>query len=171
MCPYCEKFNTAVLSQEDKFKKDYLDSNKVYFELRLGDFLDETHSVNSHRANLSGYCAAKQNKFWPYYNALQTKLDQEFYSKNIGVKGGSEMPKQPDSLYLDTASAVGLDADAMDKCLDDSAVETELNQNSKKGQAIIRSGVPYFVFGQYQSSGFGGDYTTVQQMFKAGGVK
>jgi protein-disulfide isomerase len=169
MCPYCSKFARALESGAEQFENDYIKNNKVLFELRLANIVGD-HNVNGERSNVTGYCAAKQEgKFWLYYNALQEKLWQEFYSKGIAdKKGAPEMPQLDDNFYFDVARDNGLDIDQMKECLADGAARAEMEKNTRRTQNSIQSGVPYFVFNSYASSGFDDDYNTVRMMFEAG---
>lgn len=166
MCPYCANFSLALSEGMDEFKKNYADTNKVYLEIRLADIIAD-HNVNSHRANLATYCAAEQGKFWNFYPALQKYLYENFYKK-----GTSATEKIEDKFYINLAEKNNIDKKKFASCLDSKKVEQELERASTKTMHII-TGAPYFVFGKYRSSGFpsGGDFSTIEQMFRAGGVK
>jgi protein-disulfide isomerase len=172
LCPYCAKYQAALESHRDEFQRDYIDTGKVYYELRLADIVSE-HNVNSYRGNLAGYCAARQGKeqFWRYYNAVQDYMTETYYSRGIGdQKGAPEVPHFGNEVYHDLARDVDLDLAQFTPCLDDEETKTELDRNSAKARATGLSGVPYFVFNSYRSSGFDGTYSTIQQMFRAGGA-
>lgn len=174
MCPYCTFFTLALHDNEDDFKQNYLDNDKIYFELRLADILVEKND-NSHRANTSAYCAADGGKFWDYYIALQDHLNETYWqyvdwSKVKQSNEKSDMEVIDDKVYLDIASSVGLDSDTMLDCMDNNKeIQTKLASATTKSGNVV-TGVPYFVFNDYRSSGFGGDYNTIKQMFKAGGA-
>lgn len=173
LCPYCAKFNIALNEHGDDFRRDYLDNNKVYYELRLADTISD-HNLNSYRGNIAGYCAARAGaeKFWAFYDAVQTYMNETYYSKGIGdKKGAPEIPQFDNQVYFDLARDGGLDMEPFRSCLDNQETKTELEQNTTRARATITSGVPYFVFNNYKSSGFDGSYSTIEQMFRAGGVK
>lgn len=172
MCPYCAKFNSAVNSEKERFQSEYLDSNKVLFELRLADMISD-HNENSYRGNIAGYCAARQDgKFWDFYDNTQDYLTENYYSKGIGdKKGAPEIERWEDSVYYQIATDSGLDMPEFQSCFDNQETKSALEKNTAKASYAVKSGVPYFVFNDYTSSGFEGSYGTVQQMFRAGGVR
>lgn len=175
MCPYCSFFTLALHQNEEDFKQNYLDNNKIYFELRLADILANKND-NSHRANTASYCAADAGKFWDYYISLQNYLNETYWrhidwSTFRPSSDKSDMEVIDDKVYLDIASNVGLNKDDMLDCMNNNSdVKTNLAKATSKSTAVV-SGVPYFVFNNYRSSGFGGDYSTIKQMFKAGGAE
>jgi protein-disulfide isomerase len=176
MCPYCAKFHAALQAGYDDFRRDYLDTNKIYYELRLVDIVSE-HSKNSYRGNIAGYCAARQpGKFWGFYDNMQDYLTDNYYSKGIGdKKGAPEIPKWDDQIFYDQAEQSDLDMTEFKDCFDAEQPKDVLAANTRKAQMSMTknsiSGVPYFVFNNYVSSGFEGNYSTIQRMFKAGGVQ
>jgi protein-disulfide isomerase len=176
MCPYCAKFHHALQASFDDFQRDYLDTNKIYYEIRLADIVSE-HSDNSYRGNIAGYCAARQpGKFWNFYDNMQAYLTDNYYSKGIGdKKGAPDIPKWDDQVFYDQAAAADLDPDQFRDCFDNQLPKDTLAANTRKTQISMSnnsiSGVPYFVFNDYTSSGFEGNYATIKRMFKAGGVE
>lgn len=174
MCPYCTFFTLALHENEKDFQQNYLDNNKIYFELRLADILVDKND-NSHRANTSAYCAADGGKFWEYYVELQDYLNEKYWkhvdwSKVKQSNEKSDMEIIDDKVYLDIATKAGLNSDTMLDCMDNNKeIQASLTKATSKAGAVV-TGVPYFVFNDYRSSGFGGDYSTIKQMFKAGGA-
>jgi protein-disulfide isomerase len=152
----------------EKLDSAYFSNKKVLFELRLADIISD-HNENGVRSNESGYCAAKQDKFWPYYEAMQDALTTDFYNKGIAdKKGAPDMPKLDDGYYLAAAKTAELNQDEFKRCLADGSSLDELNRATDKARRVIQSGVPYFIFDSFVSSGFDGDYDTVRMMFEAG---
>ena len=174
MCPYCTFFTLALHENEKDFKTNYLDTNKIYFELRLADILVDKND-NSHRANTASYCAAEGGKFWDFYVSLQDYLNETYWkhvdwSKVKQSNEKSDMEVIDDQVYLNIAFEAGLDRDEMLDCMDNNKdVQSKLATATTKSSVVV-TGVPYFVFNEYRSSGFGGDYSTIKQMFKAGGA-
>ncbi|MDR1032744.1 MAG: DsbA family protein [Candidatus Nomurabacteria bacterium] len=167
-CPYCARFNRAL---GEDFEKDYIKTDKLFFELRLTDVIAE-HSVNSTRGGETGYCAAQQDKFWPYYDAILAKLKADYHDKGIGVsKTSPQIPKLDDSYFLDAAKTAKLDVGKVQACLKDGSGLKELRANTARAAQVLPSGVPFFILNSYYSSGFEGNYDTVKLMIKAGGVK
>ncbi|MDR3125533.1 MAG: thioredoxin domain-containing protein [Candidatus Nomurabacteria bacterium] len=175
MCPYCAKFYLALHDSFDDFQRDFIDTDKIYYELRLVDIVSE-HSQNSYRGNIAGYCAARQpDKFWGFYETMQNYLTDNYYSKGIGdKKGAPEIPKWDNQVFYDQAEQSDLNMDEFRDCFDTQQPKDTLATNTRKAQISMQtnsiSGVPYFIFNDYTSSGFEGNYSTIQRMFKAGGV-
>lgn len=171
-CPHCAVFHNAIA--DSSFSKDYIESGKVQFEIRVTSFLQEK-SVNSERAGESAYCAADQGKFYEYYDGIVKKMTKDYFDNGIGTSPTApRIPKLDDSYYLDVAKERELDVDAMKQCLDTNKMLATLNTATRKTAQILPygSGVPYFVINDtFKSSGFDGDYQTVQQMLRAGGVE
>lgn len=175
MCPYCSKFHFALQDNYEEFERDYLNTNKIYYELRLADMIED-HNKNSHRGNIAGYCATEQEgKFWGLYDTFQRYLTDNYYSKGIGSKvGEAEIPEWDNQVFYDLAENSGLEMEAFRDCFDNEKPKETLEKNTSKTQASMSnnsiSGVPYFIYNNYVSSGFDGNYSTIKQMFKAGGA-
>ncbi|MDR2336661.1 MAG: DsbA family protein [Candidatus Nomurabacteria bacterium] len=173
-CPYCDDFSRAWAEHESEFKSDYIESGKVYLEYRLTDIISD-HSPNAERGGEGGYCAATQGTFWEYYHEMLKKLQEDYHSKGIGVsKTSPKIPELDDDYFVEPARAVAeyatLDVGKFESCMKNHEALPELKQNTTKASAVVNGSVPYFVFNDFVSSGFGGDYATVKMMFKAGGV-
>jgi protein-disulfide isomerase len=166
-CPYCDNFSRAIMDNAVEFEENYLTNDAVYYELRLTDIISD-HSVNSERAGEAGYCAAKQGKFWQFYEGILAKLWEDYHSKGIGTsKTSPKIPELDDEYYL---VGEGLDMEVLSGCLEGHETLKELKNNTTKASAVVKGSVPYFIFNDFVSSGFGGDWATVKMMFKAGGV-
>jgi hypothetical protein len=161
-CPYCDKFSNALHANARDFNENYIDNGKIYYEMRVTNInYYSGHSDNSTPAGESTYCAARQGKFWEYYEAILDKLYVDYHSKGIGVSKTSE--KIPDlelSYYYEAAAAVELHNEEFVKCMEDHEALEELNNATLKSQNQIESGVPYFVFGKFKTSGFNGNWNT-----------
>lgn len=167
-CPYCAAFNNTA--REGSFEEDYIESGKVRMEVRMVSLLPNN---NSQRASESTYCAADQNKFFEYYDALVQQFTEDYFDKNIGTSATApQVPKLDDEYYLDTAASVGIDTQQMAQCMDDNEQLATLQANTRKASSMLPygTGVPYFVINDFTSSGFGGDYSTITQMMRAGGI-
>jgi protein-disulfide isomerase len=167
-CPYCAKFNHALGKD---FERDYIETDKLFFELRLTDIISD-HSVNSTRGGETGYCAAEQEKFWAYYDTILNNLKVDYHDKGIGVsKTSPKIPQLEDEYYLNAAREAKLDEEKFKTCLADGSGLKELRANTEKAAQLLPSGVPFFILNNYSSSGFEGNYDTVKRMIKAGGIK
>lgn len=161
-CPYCDKFSNALHANADDFNANYIDNGQIYYEMRITDMNYYTgHSNNSRPAGESMYCAARQDKFWDYYQALLDKLYEDFHSKGIGVDRTSPSPPELElSYYFDVAETVSLRNEAFVSCLENNEALEELTAATTKAQKQIEGGVPYFVFGNFRTSGFDGNWNT-----------
>ena len=80
MCPYCDKFAIAMDKHLDDFKKEYVEDQKVFYELRLTNLLASFHPdegdlvENSTNSALAGYCASDQGNFWGWYGWILFSL-------------------------------------------------------------------------------------------------
>ena len=100
-CPYCDKFSYALIANKEDFEENYLNNNQVYFEMRVTymNYLSG-HSNNSKPAGEATYCAAKQEKFWNYYDTListlyddGTEVVSNYTDKSYAHKGVEIHPK------------------------------------------------------------------------------
>lgn len=161
-CPYCDKFSNALTANKEDFETNYINNNKVHFEIRITqlNYLSG-HSDNSQPAGEGAYCAAKQQKFWDYYESILAKLYEDYHSKGIGVSKTSEkMPNLEMSYFYDAAETAGLEMDPFKSCMENHETLEELEKNTTRAQKQIESGVPYFVFGDFKMSGFDGNWDT-----------
>lgn len=169
LCPWCAKFSMQLWNNKDELTKKYLDNKDFYLELRIGNYLGpgKNGETDSQDSAESVYCAARQNKFWEYYESLIGKLNDDYYSKNIGYHGGPQVPQLERSYYDDAAQKAGLDSAAFTKCLDDGTGKADVAKVTKSSTELS-GGLPYFRFNSYKSNGFNGDWSTIQKMFDAG---
>lgn len=161
-CPYCDKFSNALTANKADFEANYIDNGKIFYEMRIThiNYLSG-HSDNSKPGGESAYCAAKQQKFWPYYESILAKLYQDYHSKGIGVSKTSEkMPNLDVSYFYQAAETAELDLDSFKTCMENHETLAELEKNTTRAQKQIESGVPYFVFGDFKFSGFDGNWNT-----------
>jgi len=182
MCPYCNKFALAMDAHLDEFKKDYVEDQKVYYELRLTDLLSYYHPEseetvsNSHNSARAGYCAAKENKFWEYYGWLLNKLSADYYVYDIGTAPGKEsIPKLETTYFTEVGDDIeGLSSETMADCIGSDEIIAKVNKYTNRARNIVKSGLPYYVFGGYTAPGFDGnwdiehDWKQARLLFDAG---
>lgn len=167
-CPHCANFHNVAT--DSSFDKDYIDSGKVRMEIRTTSLLS---NVNSVRAGESAYCAADQGKFYAYYDEIVKQFTKDYFNKGIGISPTSpKVPKLDDSYYINATSGAGLNVDEMKTCLDSGEKSSDVEIATQKAINQGVMGVPAFDVnnGTYTGSGFGGGYSTIEQMMKAGGV-
>ena len=84
MCPYCNLYAQEVYHNEEEFEK-YLEENDVLYEVRVTDMLYESNDLKFSRVSAEGaYCANREGKFWDYYHAALTALEEDYYNRGIG---------------------------------------------------------------------------------------
>jgi hypothetical protein len=179
-CPYCAK--EANAARDAKFDKEYMDSGRLNYEIRVTDTLamgSDRPSVNSTRGGEAIYCAADQGKFWEYYYKMLDKIKADYYDKGIGgYHGAPEIPKIDDSYYFDGAKDIGVDVAKMTKCMNDGTglkklrVATDSALRTNRNAQGKGNGLPaIFVDGKFVSAGFGeGGFEDFKKMLTAAGV-
>jgi len=183
MCPYCDKFAIAMDKHLDDFKKDYVDDQKVFYELRLtrllSDFHPEEESVanNSTNSAMAGYCASDQGKFWEWYGWILDKLNADYFSKGIGDSAAAteHIPQLEPSYFTAVGDKIeGLDEGRLTQCVENKEMASTVDNNTQRAAKIISGGLPYYVFDSYVSPGFDGnwevehDWSNAKIMFDAG---
>lgn len=169
VCPYCIAFENAIVEHEEEFQK-YLAENDVLFEVRLSDFLyeyGESTPINSRYSALGTYCAKNEGKFWDYYNKAVASVWNDFF-KSGGKSGVYKMSNIDKTYWIDLGKSVGL-GETFENCVKNDETLSEIKQNAAK-TAKLASGMPYFKFNSYTSSGFdlSWDYNYVLMYFNAG---
>lgn len=170
-CPYCLKFAEAVNSHRKEFNENYIDNGKVRFEVRVTQYnYQASGNENSRTAGESTYCAADQDKFWPYYEALTHKMYEDYYSENAA---GTGMPEFDTEFYASLAKSAGLDVAKFTTCLENGTMASKIESATSKYLASGAEGVPYFLFNGNKVAGFGGtwdmdnNYQLADKMMKA----
>jgi len=159
MCPYCDYFSRAIMSEQEEFEK-YLADNDIVYEMRITDFLNEygeagVYSENSAEAAL---CATEENKFWDFYHATMTALDRDYHSKGVGnSKTAPHITDITDEYWLNIGYSVGL-SDRFTDCYKNHEQLEHVRENTAKTAKIMQksgqSGMPYFKFNQFETTGF-----------------
>lgn len=170
-CSNCAVFTGAT--KQGDFNGDYIDNGKVFMEVRIVPLLQDRRQ-NAVRSAESTYCAADQQKFWPYYEALVADFTANYFDKGVAVGPTTpDIPKLDDAYYARIAQSVGLDGDKMASCLQKGEKSEEVKSAVTRTAATLPygSGVPYFQINDFSSSGFEGGYPAVQRLMQAGGVK
>ncbi|MBR3365677.1 thioredoxin domain-containing protein [Candidatus Saccharibacteria bacterium] len=173
-CPYCDVWSRLTLQNKDDFK-DYIEKNHILYEVRVTEFLYEN---SSHRPDMSrwgakgSYCAAKQNKFWEYYEAGVMSLWEDYHSKGIGnAKDSPMISGMTEDYWTDkVAKKAGVNQEDFISCYGSDETLAAVKKNTEKAYNAVQSGLPYFVFGNWSQSGFdpSWDYNYVKQYLAAG---
>ena len=167
-CPYCDKFSDALMTHWDEFQSEYIEGKGIFFEVRITDMnYLSGHSNNSRPAGEGAYCAAKQGKFWDYYNLAVTSIWNDYF-KSSGKAAFSRMSSIGKDYWINIGKQIGLNED-FENCVENEETLAEIKTNAEK-TAKLANGMPYFKFNDYTSSGFdlswGYDY--VMMYFQAG---
>ena len=126
-CPYCMHYWQGT---EAQIIQDYVATGKVYYEYRsVGGFV----GPESADAADAAYCAADQNKFWEYHDILFANWKGE----NVG-------DFTPDKLRQ-FASAIHLNLDQFNTCLNAGAHNDQVTQDVSAAKAAGVSGTPAFI--------------------------
>ena len=160
-CPYCDKFSDAVQANMEDFSKRYIEDENVYFEIRMTDMNYKSgHSNNSKPGGEAAYCAADQGKFWEFYHEALSTLYEDFHSKGVGVDKTSPKIRDLENEYFyGIAERSGVEINRFKTCFDNHEMEHTLDVNTNRASSIL-SGVPYFVFDKFKTSGFAGNWNT-----------
>ena len=161
-CPYCDKFANAIAKHDADFKKEYIEDQHVYYEVRMTALVNKMHKYDNSQLSAEGsYCAAKQNKFWDYYHAALDQLWEDYHSKGIGVDRDSEhIPELGMDYFLAIGKKAGLEEESFNTCMNNHEAADEVEKNTIRAQQITKGGIPYYQFGDFKTGGFDGNWDT-----------
>lgn len=166
-CHYCLKVHEARTGTD--FKKDYIDSGKVYYEMRIVAVLD---TPNTPRGAEAAYCAADQKKYWEYTDAILNKINTDYFEKGVGLGPGyPSIELLPVSYYSGPTASLGMDKTTFENCVTNNQHEQEIKTATNRAIAAKVTGLPFLVVNDYTSNGFTGGYANLQAIMKAGGVQ
>ncbi|MGV9773302.1 DsbA family protein [Streptosporangium sp. NPDC003464] len=133
-CKYCAAFARQTLPA---LMSEYVAQGKLRIEWRDAPVLSQ-HSVNT---AIAARAAARQNLFWPYYEAL--------YARTFA--GKSDWSRKE---FIAIAASIGkLDVAAFTKALDDPATAQLVEKEAATSHALGVSGTPTFVLGDQAVNG------------------
>ena len=174
-CPYCDVWSRAVIENKDDFKRDYIEGKDILYEVRVTEFLYEygEHAPDmSHWSAKGTYCAAKQNKFWEYYEAGIMALWNDYHSKGIGTtKGGPTIDDMEETYWTEkVATTAGVAKEEFSDCYGSDDTDSAVKKMTEKAARNVESGLPYYVFNSWTQSGFdqSWDYSYVRNYLEAG---
>ena len=114
-CPVCAHFNENTFPQ---FKQNYIDTGKVYYVFRVFPLRSDDGAAEKIARCLP------EDKYFPFIDLLfrnQSKWDVEYGVQD--VRG--ELARM--------ARVAGLSADQADKCMDDTSLDSTINQVAQDG--------------------------------------
>ena len=170
-CSFCADLHKAM---GDEFKKTYIDNGKLSFETRIVNLLSGV-SVNTVKGNQAAFCSAEQDKYWEYSHEIITRIDNDYFSKGIGVKNVAnpvKISQLDDEYFVEPARVVGLDVSRFQDCIGGDLYLDEIENNSNRAIQLGVNGLPSIKVNSYTASGFGGGgYEELKLILKAGGVE
>jgi protein-disulfide isomerase len=125
-CSYCAEMEGVI----DDILKEY--SENILFVWKDYPLLD-----GSWGAAKAGRCANEQNNFWPYHDLLfqnQDKLDDQY--------------------YLQTATALNLDINKFQNCLNNPEIDRLIEDDVNEGFFLKADATPYFFINNFRVSGY-----------------
>jgi protein-disulfide isomerase len=125
-CPYCAQF---ALNAQAGFIEKYVKTGKVYFTYIPFSFI----GPESVRAAEAAYCAADQNKFWEFHDAL---------FKN---QGGENTGVFSDNKLIGFAQKTGLNMAEFRSCFDSGKYKEKVQTDLNDGKARGVTGTPSFI--------------------------
>lgn len=169
MCPYCNYYGKIIWENDAEFKQ-YLEDNKIAYEVRMTDMLYEGSGVELSRPAAEGaYCAARDGRFWDYYHAALDHLFKDYYEKGIGYSKTAPMiTDMTRDYWKKIGEEIGL-TDSFKTCFDNGDAVSELQENTFKASTYA-AGLPYFSFGKFSTGGFdpSWEWGTVKSMLNQG---
>ena len=145
-CPYCKRFWEQT---EAQIIDAYVRTGKVYFTYRsAGNWVSGNigqGGVESENSAMAAYCAADQNKFWEFHDALFTNV--------LGEDAGSFTERRLQAM----ADTLGLNSSDFKSCYGNNKYKDQVNQDFNDARAAGITGTPFFVLtytvsGQTQNS-------------------
>lgn len=138
-CPFCQRFWKET---EGQIIDTYVKTGKVQYTYRsAGNWVSHNiaasqggpEGVESQNAAMAAYCAADQNKFWEYHDALFTNV--------LGEDAGSFTGRRLQAI----AQTVGLDMNAFSSCYSSDKYKAQVDQDFKDAISAGIQGTPFFV--------------------------
>ena len=138
LCPYCAKVNAEVIPQ---IQSNYIDTGKVYYELRLVGVL----APDSMRAAEGAYCAAEHGKFWNYINTAYDDTWKNYYS--LGMEPGDVSnfnETQFDAFVRKVGITGSLENMEWHQCMDENKYRSTVEKNKSDMDKMEAYGTPHF---------------------------
>ncbi len=136
-CPACGRF--SVLTEPD-IRKKFVNTGLVRW--RFIDFPLDVHK-NTWQASRAAACAAEQDHFWEFHDALYSTQDQ----------WNGETTDNPDKFMKQLGRQLGLDATKFDQCIDSKKYQAKIQAHYALAQARQVAQTPTFIIGSHQFAG------------------
>ena len=125
-CPYCGDF---AKNAQQQLIADYVKTGKIKYDFKNLAFLGE----ESVQAAQAAACAADQNKFWPFHDAIYANQSGE----NKGAFSASRLEQ--------IAKVAGLNVDDYKTCVSNDTHKDDVAATTTQGRAIPITSTPSFV--------------------------
>jgi protein-disulfide isomerase len=125
-CPRCERH---VQSTEPEIKKEYVETGSVAYVFKHFPW----RGTDSFSAALASECANEQGKFWQYHDIL--------FQNQQGVDSGWASREK----LKEFASAIGLDRQQFDSCLDSEKYKSNIDRDLALVQELGLDTTPSFL--------------------------
>jgi protein-disulfide isomerase len=119
-CPFCSRF---ALQTAPALRRQYGERIRWIF---VNYPLQSIHP-NAYEAALAGECAAEQDRFWPFYDAM--------FSGRHSLSGTG---------YAEAAEAIGMDEERFQACYRNADHAEEVDLDVKEGEKFYILGTPTF---------------------------
>jgi protein-disulfide isomerase len=125
-CPRCERY---VQSTEPEIRKEYIETGNVAYVFKHFPW----RGTDSFSAALASECANEQGKFWEYHDVL--------FQNQQGVDSGWASREK----LKEFASAIGLDRQQFDSCLDSEKYKSNIDRDLALVQELGLDTTPSFL--------------------------
>lgn len=136
-CPFCKRYFDDVFSQ---IKKEYIDTGEIKYAYRD---LPLSFHANAHREAQAAECAREQGDDVVYF-----KYHDEIFKRTTSNGTGLAL----DQLSV-IANDLGLDGDALQKCLDSEKYKAEVDKDLTDASTAGANGTPTFFIGKSTANG------------------
>lgn len=146
-CPVCKAANSSVLKQ---IEENYVNTGKARLEFKQFPFLGN----ESYTAAQASQCAADQDKFWPYHDAL-------FAAQGAENSGTFSVTK-----LTSLAANVGIDTSQFSACLTNGDYKASVQAEKQEGVDLGVKATPTFFVNGAQVADWR-DYNAFAAMIEA----
>lgn len=134
LCPSCSQVSLGIMP---KIVDTYVVTGKAHFEFRPMAFI----AAGSQLAAEGAYCAADQQKFWPYHDAAYEAVWLGYFSKGIEP---TQVPLYSPEGVKSIGAKAGVDSAQFDSCVAERLKKNQVQEFTELAQKNGVNGTPYF---------------------------
>lgn len=134
LCPSCSQVSLGIMP---KIVDTYVSTGKAHFEFRPMAFI----AAGSQLAAEGAYCAADQQKFWPYHDAAYEAVWFGYFSKGVEP---TQVPLYSLEGVKSIGTKAGVDSVQFDVCVAERQKKNQVQEFTELAQQNGVSGTPYF---------------------------